>query len=228
MPSFHMSTQTIKDTLAPREPNGHVVFLKKLHWFKTESQVEVYVDRIIRPRLVEYYWPEKDDRAKKAKQQNVGYVWIVCENKYAAKTLVKEINLEERKGGFYGQTLEGIHTNRRPCIACCLFRNEQPAPHASKQHTLRLTAPPPASDSRLTSEDPACDTVHMRPSHATTTPGNTPAANVANIKPIMIGDALVNSQLQNEGGGPAGEDSASESTEKDSYSDVEYLGLDLY
>lgn len=90
------------------------------------------------------------------------------------------------------------------------------------------TAPPPASDSRLTSEDPACDTAHMRPSHATTTPGNTPAANVANIKPIMTGDALVDSQLQNEGGGPAGEDSASESTEEDSYSDVEYLGLDLY
>ncbi|KAE9568147.1 hypothetical protein CGMCC3_g15697 [Colletotrichum fructicola] len=68
----------------------------------------------------------------------------------------------------------------------------------------------------------------MRPSHATTTPGNTPGANVANIKPIMTGDALVDSQLQNEGGGPAGEDSASESTEEDSYSNVEYLGLDLY
>ncbi|KAF4901127.1 hypothetical protein CGCF415_v004458 [Colletotrichum fructicola] len=155
-----MLTQTIKDTLAPRETNGHVVFLKKLHWFKTESQVEVYVEKSF-------------------------------------------------------------------CIAC-LFRNEQTAPHASKQHALRLTAPPPASDSRLTSEDPACDTALMRPSHATTTPGNTPGANVANIKPIMTGDALVDSQLQNEGGGPAGEDSASESTEEDSYSNVEYLGLDLY
>ncbi|KAF4871173.1 hypothetical protein CGCSCA1_v009753 [Colletotrichum siamense] len=229
MPPFHMSTQTIKDTLAPRETNCHVVFLKKLHWFKTESQVEVYIDRIIRPRQVEYYWPEKDDKAKKTKQQNMGYAWIVCENKQAAKTLAKEINLVERKGGFNGRFLEAIHTNRRPAsCSACLFRNEQTAPHASKQHALRLTAPPPASDSRLTSEDLACDTALMRPSHATTTPGNTPAANVANIKPIMTGDALVDSQLQNEGGGPAGEDSASESTEEDSYSDVKYLGLDLY
>ncbi|KAI8239562.1 hypothetical protein K4K57_002143 [Colletotrichum sp. SAR 10_99] len=94
MPPFHMSTQTIKDT------NGHVVFLKKLHWFKTESQVEAYVDRIIRPRQVEYYWPEKDETAKKAKQQNVGYAWIVA----------------------------------------CLFRNEQPAPHASKQHALSFNS----------------------------------------------------------------------------------------
>ncbi|KAF4813826.1 hypothetical protein CGCTS75_v013578 [Colletotrichum tropicale] len=153
MPSFHVSTQTIKDTWAPRETNGHVVFLKKLHWFKTESQVEVYVDRII-------------------------------------------------------QTNSPHHTPLSNM------------PSAS-------TASPPVSDSRLTSEDPACDTAHMRPSHATTTPGNTHAANVANIKPIMTGDALEDSQLQNEGGGPAGEDSASESTEEDSYSDVESLGLDL-
>ncbi|KAJ0387254.1 hypothetical protein COL922a_002664 [Colletotrichum nupharicola] len=89
------------------------------------SQVEAYVDEIIRPRQVEYYWPEKDDRAKKAKQQNMGYVWIVCENKYAAKTLVKEINLEERRGGFHGQTLEAVYTNRRPT-----------APRASKQHAF--------------------------------------------------------------------------------------------
>ncbi|KAJ0356415.1 hypothetical protein COL154_000595 [Colletotrichum chrysophilum] len=151
-----MSTQTIKDTLAPRETNGQVVFLKKLHWFKTESQVEVHVDRIIRPRQVEYHWPEKDDTAKKAKKQNMGYVWIVCENKYAAKTLVEEVNLEERKGGFYGRTLEAVHTHH-----------------------------------------PACGTAHMRPSHATTTPGSTHAALVANIKPTMNGDVLVNSQPQN-------------------------------
>lgn len=114
MPPFHMSTQTIKDALAPRETNGQVVFLKKLHWFKMESQVEAYVDKIIRPRQVEYYWPEKDGTAKKAKKENMGYVWIVCENEYAAKTLVKEINLEETKRGFYGRTLEAVHMNRRP------------------------------------------------------------------------------------------------------------------
>ncbi|KAF5489658.1 hypothetical protein CGCS363_v012288 [Colletotrichum siamense] len=190
MPSFHMSTQNIKDTLAPRETNGHVVFLKKLHWLKKESQVEAYVDEIIRPRQVEYYWPEKDDRAKKAKQQNMGYVWI-------------RLPLQNR------------HPTGRP-------HHTPPinTPSAS-------TALPPASDSHLTSEDPACDTAYMRLSHATTTPGNTPAANFANIKLIMTGDALVDSQPQNEGGGPTGEDSASESAEEDSYSDVESLGLDL-
>ncbi|KAF4809178.1 hypothetical protein CGCSCA5_v011661 [Colletotrichum siamense] len=221
MPSFHMSTQNIKDTLAPRETNGHVVFLKKLHWLKKESQVEAYVDEIIRPRQVEYYWPEKDDRAKKAKQQNMGYVWIVCENKYAAKTLVEEVNLEERKGGLYGRTLEA----RLP------LQNRHPTdrPH----HTPPINTPsastalPPASDSHLTSEDPACDAAYMRLSHATTIPGNTHAAHVANIEPTMTGDALLDSQRQNEGGGPAGEGSASESTEEDSYFDVESLGLDL-
>lgn len=67
----------------------------------------------------------------------------------------------------------------------------------------------------------------MRLSHATTIPGNTHAAHVANIKPTITGDALLDSQRQNEGGGPAGEGSASESTEEDSCFDVESLGLDL-
>ncbi|KAF3797337.1 hypothetical protein GCG54_00009308 [Colletotrichum gloeosporioides] len=155
-----MSTQTIKDTLAPRETNGHGVFLKKLHWFKKESQVEAYVDEIIRPR-------------------------------------------------------QNRHPTNRP-------------PHTPPGNTPSAsTAPPPASDSHLTSEDPACNTAHMRPSHATTTPGNTHAAHVANIKPTMTGNALVDSQRQNRGGGPAGEGSASESTEEDSYFDVESLGLAL-
>ncbi|KAF4917666.1 hypothetical protein CGCVW01_v009647 [Colletotrichum viniferum] len=142
MPPFHMSTQTIKDTLAPRETNGHIVFLKKLHWFKMESQVEAYVDEIVRPRQVKYYWPEKYDRAKKAKQQNMSYVWIVCENKYAAKTLAKEINLEERKGGSYGRTLEAIHTNRRPITPASSEQtfHGQTAPHASKQHAFSFNS----------------------------------------------------------------------------------------
>ncbi|CAI0643500.1 unnamed protein product [Colletotrichum noveboracense] len=223
-----MSTQNIKDTLAPRETNGHVVFPKKLHWLKKESQVEAYVDEIIRPRQVEYYWPEKDDRAKKAKQQNMGYVWIVCENKCAAKTLVKEINLEERKREFYGRTLEAVHITRRPRLP---LQNRHPTnrPHHKPPSNTpsASAAPPPASNSHLTSEDPACDTAHMRPSHATTTPANTHAVHVANIIPTMTGDALVDSQCQNKGGGLAGEDSASESTEEDSYSDVESLGLEL-
>ncbi|KAJ0377690.1 hypothetical protein COL26b_004161 [Colletotrichum chrysophilum] len=193
-----MSTQTIKDTLAPRETNGQVVFLKKLHWFKTESQVEVHVDRIIRPRQVEYHWPEKDDTAKKAKKQNMGYVWIVCENKYAAKTLVEEVNLEERKGGFYGRTLEAVHTHRRPRLPLQNRHHTNRPHHTPPSNTPSAsTAPPPVLDFHLTSADPACGTAHMRPSHATTTPGSTHAALVANIKPTMNGDVLVNSQPQN-------------------------------
>ncbi|KAF4840644.1 hypothetical protein CGCSCA4_v010103 [Colletotrichum siamense] len=119
-----MSTQTIKDTLAPRETNGQVVFLKKLHWFKTESQVE-------------------------------------------------RLPLQNRH-----------HTNR---------------PHHTPPSNTpsASTAPPPVLDFHLTFPDPACGTAHMRPSHATTTPGSTHATLVANIKPTMNGDVLVNSQPQN-------------------------------
>lgn len=145
----------------------------------------------------------------------------------------------ERKGGFYRRTLEAVHTNRRPVSSLLHEQTVQRLPLQNRHPTDRphhtppintpsaSTALPPASDSHLTSEDPACDTAYMRLSHATTTPGNTPAANFANIKLIMTGDALVDSQPQNEGGGPTGEDSASESTEEYSYSDVESLGLDL-
>ncbi|EQB54976.1 hypothetical protein CGLO_05126 [Colletotrichum gloeosporioides Cg-14] len=135
-----MSTETIKDTLAPRETNGHVVFLKKLHWFKKESQVEAYVDEIIRPRQVEYCWPEQDDRAKKAKQQNMDYVCIVCENKYAAETLVKEINLEGRKGEFYGRTRSSPYELQTAPASSEQTSHEQTAPHASKQHAFSFNS----------------------------------------------------------------------------------------
>ncbi|KAK2780502.1 hypothetical protein CKAH01_00446 [Colletotrichum kahawae] len=119
--------QGIQDRLAPHQANGHVVHLKRIPWLKWPRQIQDWVRRIDRQRQVDVIWPVMDEASIQAGKHDIGYAWVVCESKYAASRLAREVNHYSRRNTCFGRTLEASHAKHPRALSS----NGSSAVHAS-------------------------------------------------------------------------------------------------
>lgn len=112
--------QGIQDRLAPHQANGHVVHLKRIPWFKWPRQIQDWVRRIDREGQVDVIWPVMDEASIQAGKHNIGYAWVMCESKYAASRLAREVNHYSRRNTCFGRTLEASDA-KHPRVSVQVF-----------------------------------------------------------------------------------------------------------
>ncbi|KAL3304038.1 hypothetical protein RB213_016142 [Colletotrichum asianum] len=132
--------QRIQDTLAPHQANGHVVHLRRIPWFKWPQQIEDWVIRIDRQRQVELFWLVMDEASIQAGKHNIGYAWVVCESKYAASRLPREINHDSRRNTCFGRTLEASHIKHSRAHS-----SNSSSAVSSSHHAGSPNGPPPSA-----------------------------------------------------------------------------------